>query len=188
MTNRSATNAKNRRVGYALAGVVVGMVGLAYASVPLYDLFCRVTGYGGTTQRADSAPAIVTDRTFRVQFNADISPELPWSFRPAQGAVEVKSGEERLVFYRAVNNSDAAVVGTAVFNVTPQKAGAYFSKVACFCFEKQRLEPGQSMDFPVSFFVDPDIAKDPNLNDVKTITLSYTFFPDSDGDQAALRQ
>lgn len=188
MSDRNPKQAKNRRVGYALAGVVVGMVGLAYASVPLYDLFCRVTGYGGTTQRADVAPDTISDRHFTIQFNADISPDLPWSFRPAQGAVDVQAGEERLAFFHAVNQSNTALVGTAVFNVTPQKAGAYFNKLACFCFEKQRLEPGQAMDFPVSFFVDPEIADDPNLNDVKTITLSYTFFPDNDGDQAALRK
>lgn len=188
MSGDRTQKAKNRRVGYVLAGVVVAMVGVAYASVPLYDLFCRVTGYGGTTQRAEAAPAAQSERTFRIQFNADVSPDMPWNFRPAQLAVHVKAGEERLAFYRAFNDSDEAVVGTAVFNVTPQKAGAYFNKIACFCFEKQRLEPGQTMDFPVSFFVDPEIADDSNLDDVKTITLSYTFFPDSDGDQAALRQ
>jgi len=188
MSDRASKQVKNRRIGYVLAGVVVCMVGLAYASVPLYDLFCRVTGYGGTTQRAEIAPGTIGDRHFTVQFNADVSPDLLWSFRPAQGAVDVLAGEERLAFFRAKNESNKAVVGTAVYNVTPQKAGAYFNKLACFCFTKQRLEPGQTMDFPVSFFVDPEIADDPNLNDVKTITLSYTFFPDNDGEQAALRK
>jgi len=180
-----ATDRSNRRLGLGLAGVVVGMIGLAYASVPLYDLFCRVTGYGGTTQRAAVAPAETGARTFRVRFNADVNPDLPWNFRPAQNEVVVKAGEERLAFFRAVNDSNEPVVGTAVYNVTPQKIGAYFNKIECFCFTKQRLQPGETMDFPVSFFVDPDVAGDRNLDDVTTITLSYTFYPDPDGDSTS---
>lgn len=185
MTDRTPAE-RNRRMGLILAGVVAGMVGLAYASVPLYDLFCRVTGYGGTTQRADAAPEAQGERIFTVRFNADVDPSLPWGFRPAVNATDVHVGEERLAFYRAVNESDEPVTGTAVFNVTPQKVGSYFNKVQCFCFEQQTLQPGETMDFPVSFFVDPEIADDPNLNDVKTITLSYTFFPDRDAESAAL--
>ena len=169
---------KNRRLAIVLSSVVAGMVGLSYASVPLYNLFCRVTGYGGTTQRAESAPGAAENaRQFTVRFNTDVSPDLDWAFRPAGGAISVKAGEEHLVFFQAANTSHEALVGTAVFNVTPQKAGLYFNKVQCFCFEEQMLQSGQTMDFPVSFFIDPDIAKDRNLDDVKSITLSYTFFP-----------
>lgn len=182
MTREKKPAMKNRRLGLALAGLVLGMVGLSFASVPLYDLFCRVTGYGGTTQRADMAPETQSNRIVTVQFNADVNPDLPWAFRPASPKMDVKLGEERLAFFRATNESSEPVVGTAVFNVTPQKVGGYFNKIQCFCFEKQVLEPGQTMDFPVSFFVDPEIQDDPNLDDVKTITLSYTFFPARDAD------
>ena len=177
----SAPNKKNRRLAVVLAGVVVGMVGLSYASVPLYDLFCRVTGYGGTTQRAEAAPGAPQDaREFTVRFNTDISPELDWSFRPSGSAISVKAGEEHLVFFQATNTSHQPLTGTSVFNVTPQKAGIYFNKVQCFCFEEQLLQSGETMDFPVSFFIDPEISEDRNLDDVKSITLSYTFFPARD--------
>jgi cytochrome c oxidase assembly protein subunit 11 len=187
--SREAVTARNRSLGYVLASVVVLMVGLAYASVPLYDLFCRVTGYGGTTQRADAAPSAAAARTMTVRFNADVDPNLPWRFYPVVNAVNVHVGEEKLAFFQAVNDASVPVTGTAVFNVTPQKAGAYFNKIQCFCFDKQVLQPGQTMDFPVSFFVDPDIASDPNLDDVKTITLSYTFFTarEADAPRAALQ-
>ncbi len=177
----------NRRLGMTLAAVVVGMVGMAYASVPLYNLFCRVTGYGGTTQRADAAPGAAGERTFVIRFNADVSPDLDWGFRPEAHEVTVRVGEEKLAFYRAVNNGYEPVVGTAVYNVSPQKVGAYFNKVQCFCFEQQILKPGEEMDFPVSFFVDPEIIDDRNLDDVKIITLSYTFFPDRDAEAADRR-
>ncbi|MGZ0190517.1 MAG: cytochrome c oxidase assembly protein [Alphaproteobacteria bacterium] len=188
MSNRPTTT-KNTRLGLILAGLALGMVGLAFASVPLYDLFCRVTGYGGTTQRASAAPDQTSSRVMAIRFNADVSPDLPWSFRPVINLTKVHLGEERLAFFQATNNSDEPIVGTAVFNVTPQKVGAYFNKVQCFCFEKQVLQPGETMDFPVSFFVDPDIETEKNLDDVKTITLSYTFFPSPDdaAKTAALR-
>ncbi len=180
MTSRSRPS-RNGRLGLWLAAVVVGMVGMAYASVPLYNIFCRVTGYGGTTQRAEISPQTMGARTFTVRFNADVNPDLPWAFHPVANKTELHVGEERLAFFRAVNESDEVLVGTAVYNVTPQKVGLYFNKVQCFCFTKQTLQPGQSMDFPVSFFIDPDIDNDPNLDDVTTITLSYTFYPDRDG-------
>lgn len=175
----SARAAQNRSFLFLGFSIVVLMVGLSYASVPLYRLFCQVTGYGGTTQRVAAAPNAPTAavRSFDVRFNADIGGGLPWSFYPSQGPVTVKLGEETLIHYRARNNANHPVVGTAVFNVTPEKVGRYFDKVQCFCFSEQRLEPGQEMDFPVSFFIDPAIAEDPNLNDIKTVTLSYTFFP-----------
>lgn len=178
--NASQKNRKNARVGLTLAGVVIGMIGLSFATVPLYRLFCQVTGFGGTTQIAETVPQEVSDRVIAVRFNADVNDKLPWRFGPLQREVKVQVGENRLVFYQAQNISERAVTGTATFNVTPLKAGQYFSKIACFCFTEQRLEPGQEIDMPVSFFVDPAILEDPELDDVNTITLSYTFFRDLD--------
>lgn len=172
----AAATRRNAATGVVLAGVVAGMVGLAFASVPLYRLFCQVTGYGGTTQVAQSAPAVAGDRIVTVRLDSVVNSSLPWRFEPIEREITLRVGEERLVRYRATNLSDRAVVGSATFNVTPQKAGEYFSKIACFCFEEQRLEAGASVEMPVSFFVDPDISQDPNLDDVKTITLTYTFF------------
>jgi len=125
---------------------------------------------------AERAPEVALDRTIRVRFNADVDPRLPWSFRPAQGTMEVRLGEQNLAFYEAVNRSDRPVVGAATYNVTPHRAGYYFSKIACFCFEEQTLAPGQAVEMPVSFFVDPAILDDPSARDVREITLSYTFF------------
>ncbi len=178
--SRPAGSTRNGKTALVLAGVAAGMVGLAFASVPLYQLFCQVTGFGGTTQRAESPPAqagvIASNRVITVRFNADTAGSLPWQFRPQQTAVRVKVGEESLAFYEARNTSKAPVTGTATFNVTPLKAGQYFVKVECFCFTEQRLAPGKSIDMPVSFYIDPAILKDRNLDDVKTITLSYTFY------------
>jgi cytochrome c oxidase assembly protein subunit 11 len=165
----------------ALAGVILGMVGLTAAAVPLYRLFCQVTGYGGTTQRAEAAPEQQLEQTMTVRFNADVAHGLPWSFAPVERAVRVRLGEQHLAFFRAHNGGDRAIVGTATFNVTPFKAGAYFSKLACFCFEEQTLEAGQTVDMPVSFYVDPAILDDPATRDVRAITLSYTFFELDDG-------
>lgn len=184
MTDRQSVSGRparrNGRVALALCGIVVAMAGLSYASVPLYDLFCRVTGYGGTTQVAESLPETVSERMITVRFNADVNPELPWAFQPVERQMRLRVGESGLAFYRATNQTDRATAGTATFNVTPLKAGQYFNKVQCFCFTEQILAAGQSMDMAVSFFVDPAIEEDPNLDDVKTITLSYTFFPDLD--------
>ena len=167
----------NARVALLTAGLVVGMTGLAFASVPLYRMFCQVTGFGGTTQRAEHAPDAVGERIMTVRFNADVAgTNLPWTFAPVEREVKVRVGEERLIFYRAINRGKEPVIGTATFNVTPAKAGIYFQKIACFCFEEQRLDAGESVDMPVSFFIDPEIAKDPNTRDLETITLSYTFF------------
>ncbi len=171
-------NRRNRRVALTCAVVVVGMTGLAFASAPLYDLFCRVTGFSGTPLRAESLPASLqaAERTITVRFNADIAPGMPWKFQPVQREVKVRPGEEMLIFYKASNPTGEAVAGQASFNVTPEKAGQYFNKIACFCFEEQMLEAGQSVDMPVSFFVDPEILTNPTTRDVRTITLSYTFF------------
>lgn len=168
---------RNRFVAFAAVGLVAGMVGMSYAAVPLYKLFCAVTGFGGTTQRAEAAPAEILDRDVTVRFNADVGQGLGWKFQPLQRDITLKVGEEALIYYRATNVSDKPLVGMATFNVTPDKTGQYFNKIACFCFTEQRLEPGQSIDMPVSFFVDPRIAQDRNLDDVTNIALSYTFFP-----------
>lgn len=169
---------RNGRVVLVLLVIIVAMFGLVYASVPLYRLFCQVTGFGGTTQVvANSYDLPILDRDMTVSFNADTARDLPWRFEPVQRRVMLKVGEEALIFYRAVNESDHDVTGTAVFNVTPHKAGLYFSKIECFCFTEQLLRAGETMDMPVTFFVDPAIADDPNLDDVKEITLSYTFYP-----------
>ncbi|MCG8358662.1 MAG: cytochrome c oxidase assembly protein [Kiloniellales bacterium] len=180
LSEQKRMQGRNLRVAALLGGVVCGMIGLAFASVPLYRLFCQVTGFGGTTQVAESLPDTIVDRVITVRFNADISPSLPWHFQPEQREVQVRVGESGLVFYRARNDSGQPSTGTATFNVTPLKAGQYFNKVQCFCFEEQRLLPGEAMDMGVSFFVDPAIMDDRNLDDVQTITLSYTFFRDLD--------
>jgi cytochrome c oxidase assembly protein subunit 11 len=161
-------------------GVIAGMLGLTAAAVPIYRLFCQVTGYGGTTQRAEQAPEGTLERTIRVRFNADVAQGMPWSFAPAAREVEVKIGEQSLAFYRAHNSGSRKVTGTATFNVTPAQAGVYFSKIDCFCFTEQVLDAGASADLPVSFFVDPAILDDPGTRDLRSITLSYTFFPRDD--------
>jgi cytochrome c oxidase assembly protein subunit 11 len=167
----------NRRTVMALLGVLGVMGGLVAASVPLYRLFCAATGYEGTTQRASVAPATeVKDRLVTVRFDAETAPDLPWSFQPEQRQVTVHPGEQKLVAYRATNRSAEPITGKATYNVTPSKAGLYFDKLQCFCFSEQVLAPGQSAELTVSFFVDPDIVKDPNTTDVDTITLSYTMF------------
>ena len=159
----------------ALLGVVAGMGGLAFASVPLYRMFCAATGFGGTPQIGGVSPGAVS-KTIVVRFNADTNPGLPWKFGPAVKEVSVELGEEKLAIYAAHNLSQSIVTGVALYNVTPEKAAKYFHKTACFCFNEQSLMPGQQMDFPVSFWVDPAIAEDPNTADVHAITLSYTFF------------
>jgi cytochrome c oxidase assembly protein subunit 11 len=174
-TREDALKRRNRRVGIVMASVAAGMVGLSFAAVPLYDLFCRVTGYNGTVQRGLAAPG-ATDRTITVRFAAQTDRSLPWRFQPEQTAMTVRLGEEGLAFYSAANRAETPVTGISVYNVTPEKVGRYFHKVACFCFDEQTLTPGQRVDMPVTFWVDPRIAEDPNTRDVTTITLSYTFF------------
>lgn len=169
---------KNRRLAFACTVVFAGMVGFTFAAAPLYDMFCRVTGFAGTPLRAKSAPgaAETDDVMVTVRFNATTAPDLPWKFQPVQRQIRVKPGEETLAFYRATNPTAEPVTGQASFNVSPEKTGQYFSKIACFCYEEQVLQPGQSVDMPVSFFVDPEMLKDPKTRDVAEITLSYTFF------------
>ena len=159
-----------------LVSVVAGMVGLSFASVPLYRLFCQATGFAGTTQRADRAPENASDAIVTIRFNAETAPDLGWEFHPLQDAVTVHPGEQRQIFYRAVNKTTQPVTAAATFNVTPAKSGIYFDKLQCFCFSEQHLEPGESADMGVVFFVDPDILTDPNTTELRTITLSYTMF------------
>jgi cytochrome c oxidase assembly protein subunit 11 len=176
---------RNRSFALICGGLVVVMIGAAYAAVPLYTLFCRVTGFGGTTQQATVAPSVVLDRTMGVRFDSTVSKGLPWHFKPVQREIVVKVGESTLAFYQAKNESDKTWVGTASFNVTPDRAGQYFTKIECFCFTEQVLEPGQVVDMPVTFYIDPEIVKDRSFDSVQTITLSYTFFPLEDQDQLA---
>ncbi|HYE00659.1 MAG TPA: cytochrome c oxidase assembly protein [Alphaproteobacteria bacterium] len=167
---------RNLRVLGIFVGVVFGMIGLSFASVPFYRWFCQVTGFGGTTQVAAEAPAQVLDREVTVRLNADVHPDLPWSFRPEVRSVTLKVGQSAIVSYRATNTSKVPLTGTATYNVTPDKAGVHFVKTQCFCFSEQRIEPGQTVELPVYFYVDPSIASDRNADDVDTVTLSYTFF------------
>ena len=168
---------RNTRTALYCLGVVAAMGGLSYAAVPLYQIFCQVTGFGGTTQRVASYAERVIDRDMTVRFDANTSPALAWTFAPAQHEVKLKVGEKGLAYYRATNSSNRELTGTATFNVSPSGAGAYFSKVECFCFTEQTLKPGESVDMPVMFFIDPDIENDEDLAKLGTITLSYTFFP-----------
>ena len=168
----------NRRLLVILAIVVSGMVGLAYASVPLYQLFCQVTGYGGTTQVALArAETVVPDHPVKVRFDANISRDLNWRFEAVDAPVTLNPGEEVVINYRATNLGDAPSTGTSTYNVTPVKAGPHFMKIDCFCFIEQTLQPGESVLMPVRFYIDPEIVADSNTSDVGEIILSYTFFP-----------
>ena len=181
-SNMSLQNS-NRRIAIGLGALVLLMVGLSYASVPLYDLFCRVTGYGGTTQVADAkSDQIVMAHPVAVRFDANVNPALNWKFMPLESKVTVNPGEEIVVNYRATNLGTLPSTGTSTFNVTPVKAGPFFMKLDCFCFIEQTLQPGQSVDMPVRFFVDPEIVLDENAKDIGEIILSYTFFPALGGD------
>ncbi len=160
----------------SLAALVAGMVMLSFAAVPLYRLFCQVTGFGGTTRQADSLPQAVGTQDITVDFNTDMDTDLPWQFTSVQRKISLKPGEQKLIFFEAKNLSAETTSGTATFNVTPFKAGPYFIKTECFCFEEQKLAAGQEVTMPVSFFIDPQIENDPQMQDIHNITLSYTFF------------
>jgi cytochrome c oxidase assembly protein subunit 11 len=181
---RHSRRSRKTVTALVLSGLVAGMVGLSFASVPLYRLFCEVTGYGGTPRTSDvAAPGDVVAHVVTVRFDANVNRELPWRFRPEERQVTVNLGEERLTHYEAVNLSDRPVTGTATFSVTPYKAAQYFAKIECFCFTEQRLEPGESVSMPVIFYVDPVMLEDRNARDVTLITLSYTFFPIDEDEQ-----
>jgi len=163
-------------VGLALAGLVAGMVGLSFAAVPLYRVFCQATGYNGTPQRADAGPKQVLDKTIRIRFDGNVDRSLPWQFVPEKATMDVKIGETALAFFKATNRTEGPVTGTAIFNVTPEQAGLYFTKIECFCFTEQTLAAGASAEMPVTFFVDPKIVEDRDTKNIAEITLSYTFY------------
>ncbi|SMH41360.1 cytochrome c oxidase assembly protein [Mesorhizobium australicum] len=167
----------NRVIAASASAFVAGMVGMAYAAVPLYAMFCQVTGYGGTTQRVEQYSDKILDRKITVRFDANVSGGLPWDFKPVQRDVTMRIGETTQIAYQARNEFNVPTAGRASFNVTPELAGAYFNKVECFCFTDTSLKPGEALDMPVVFYVDPDIVNVPELAQLKTITLSYTFFP-----------
>jgi cytochrome c oxidase assembly protein subunit 11 len=169
-------NRRNAIVGSAVVATIIGMVGMSFAAIPLYRLFCSATGYGGTPSIGLAAAPGSSGQTIRVRFNADTNPALPWTFAPDQLQVSLNLGDEQVAFYHATNRSGRPVTGMALYNVTPEKVGSYFHKTACFCFNQQTLAGHQTMEFPVSFWVDPAIRTDPNTADVKEITLSYTFY------------
>ena len=171
---------KGRRglvIAVACGAFAFGMVGAAYAAVPLYRMFCQATGYGGTTQRAEAAPHAAIDSEVLVRFDANASKSVPWAFQPTEREIRVKLGETRQTSYRVVNRSDEVVTAQATYNVTPEAAGIYFNKIACFCFSEQTLQPGESRDMPVIFYVDPKMIESEELKRRPAITLSYTFFP-----------
>ena len=172
-------NLERRKATTAIiaVGVVAGMVGLAFASAPLYRVMCKTLGLGGATQVATTDSKTVSQEPVTVRFDANTDPHLPWEFKPEQKAVTVKFGETATIKYRAKNLSDHTIVGTATFNVTPEKVGIYFNKLACFCFQETTLAPGEEVELGVTFFVDPDLLQDEYANEVRTLTLSYTFFP-----------
>jgi len=168
---------RHRRVAVRAGSVAVVMLAMAFAAVPLYQMFCQVTGFGGTTRRVVKPSDVVIDRTVAVRFDASVAAGLGWTFEPVKRVVDVKLGETTVAVYRATNTSTVPITGTASFNVTPEVAGAFFNKIECFCFTEQTLAPGQSVDMPVTFYVDPTLATDRNSRRVEEITLSYTFYP-----------
>lgn len=191
-SNRSAPDrshskglSSDLKVAAICASLAAGMVGLAYAAVPLYRLFCQATGFAGTTQRVIAPSATVLDRRISVRFDANVAPGLNWEFVPLVNTIDLAIGENALIVYRVTNRSQQAMVGSATFNVTPDQAGAFFNKVQCFCFTEQRVEPGETIDMPVSFFVDPAIVDDADAARVRQITLSYTFHPIAKPKQSA---
>ena len=174
-TLKSKTSSSSK-IGWSIVLLIIGMAMLTLASVPIYNLFCKITGYGGTTRYTPIASNKIGSKMMKIRFDANVDSNLPWQFQSEQNEVVIRVGENNLVFYSAENKTDQAIIGTAVYNVTPHKAGTYFNKIQCFCFEEQLLKPKQKMIMPVSFFIDPAIEDDPNLQDVDTITLSYTFY------------
>ncbi|XP_019182740.1 PREDICTED: cytochrome c oxidase assembly protein COX11, mitochondrial [Ipomoea nil] len=188
-TKAAYTEKKSKKMLLYLTGLVFAMVGCSYAAVPLYRRFCQATGYGGTVQRKESVEekiarhaidGTVSTREIVVQFNADVADGMPWKFIPTQREVRVKPGESALAFYTAENRSSTPITGVSTYNVTPMKAAVYFNKIQCFCFEEQRLLPGEQIDMPVFFYIDPEFETDPKMDGINNIILSYTFFKVSD--------
>ena len=175
--SRNALHGRHRAVAVWCAVLVTAMVGAAYAAVPLYRLFCEVTGFDGTPRVATKPSDRVLDKIMTIRFDANVAPGLPWTFAPEQTTTKVKIGENTLAFYRATNTSDQPVRGMATFNVFPEQVAPFFNKLQCFCFTEQLLQPGETVEMPVSFFVDPQIASDKDAHAVTHVTLSYTFYP-----------
>lgn len=173
------------RTAFICLSVAIGMVGLAYASVPLYDLFCKVTGFNGTPVVRDNNASEITDRVISVRFDSNVAPGLSWSFSPEKPEVTVKLGETTTVYYKVTNTGDKPATGIATYNVQPDLAGTYFSKLECFCFTEQTLEPGETLESAVVFYVDPRLAQDSDVKDLSSITLSYTYFPSKAGKPVA---
>ncbi|WP_108395609.1 cytochrome c oxidase assembly protein [Devosia submarina] len=171
---------RNKRVALMAAATVAGMVGLAYASVPLYQLFCQVTGYGGTTQVASESPKGAIAREMTVRFDSNVAHDLNWTVSPASSITD-SIGLVNTVNYVATNHSDRPITGTATFNVSPERAGIYFNKIECFCFTEQTLQPGETVEMPIVFFVDPELDENRELHTIKEITLSYTFYASDNG-------
>ena len=185
LSDKKILQKQNRLILSTLFFIFIIMLSLSYASVPLYDLFCKVTGFGGTTQVAEKSPeSNIFDNSINIRFDSNVSKDLDWSFSPEIRVLSLAIGKESKILYHAKNLGDIPVVGTATFNVTPAKAGKYFMKIDCFCFEEQLLMPGDSIKMPVTFFIDPDILLDENANEINEITLSYTFMRSMDQKKA----
>lgn len=178
-----ARTSKNARVAVLCVAILAGMTGMGFAAVPLYRVFCQVTGFDGTAGRAEAAPGPILDRTIDVRFDANVR-DLPWTFKAEQVSQTVRIGETKIAHFTVTNNGKVPLTGQATFNVLPETTGLYFKKVQCFCFKEQTLDPGETMDFPVVYFVDPELATDPETRGKQEITLSYTFFPSKDGEIA----
>lgn len=187
----------NASIGAACLAVAIGAIGLSYASVPLYRIFCQATGYGGTVRThknrvggeedggydlPEDPASLPGNRQLTVTFNTDVAPDLPWSFKPAQSSMTMMAGETALAFFETTNHSKVPIIGVATYNVTPMQAGPYFNKIQCFCFDEQRLLPGETVDMPVFFYIDPEFLKDRRMKNISTMTLSYTFWKSSDDD------
>lgn len=181
------STSKNGKLAFGLAGLALTMLVLSFAAVPFYNWFCSVTGFGGVTQEATAGSDRVLDQTIKIRFDGNLERGMPWEFKPVAREMELKIGETGLAFYEAYNPTDEVIAGTASFNVFPYSAGAYFTKIDCFCFELQVLQPGERVQMPVTFYVDPDIIEDDEAKYLKTITLSYTFHvTDLPSEQASL--
>ncbi len=183
------SDTKNKKLAFSLLALVTTMLMLSFAAVPFYNWFCRVTGFGGVTQQAEAPSDRVLDQTIKIRFDGSLEKGMPWEFKPVAHEMELKIGETGLAFYEAYNPTDEVIAGTASFNVYPYSAGAYFTKIDCFCFEMQVLQPGELAQMPVTFYVDPEIVDDEEAKYIKSITLSYTFHvTDLPSEQASLAQ
>ncbi len=167
---------RHRRVALTVVGAVAGMLGMAYAAVPLYQMFCRATGFGGVPQIASTESATRGQKVMTIHFDANIASDLPWTFEPEQTSIKLRTGETATVFYKVKNRSNKTTIGLATYNVTPERSGMFFNKIACFCFSEQTLGPGETMDMPVVFYIDPAVETDEIMKSQESITLSYTFY------------